>query len=290
MEGQGRGRLRLLLLLVVLPTCLVVLCVQFVSGGSTYTGTVLLSGLVGAVYLLSWPPTRAQIDDAGRAPATGAVLIAVAWLARTATAVVVIFLIARYPRSLAFDRQVAEFVLVAGLLRLVHLLGNQLAGVHKSKWRDWARSLVNIPLAMAIGGFAQPLKIVAFYLLCWVPLWVYHGVADGTGARWFGVLVDVPAWLLWLVLVFFVVTRLRRLLDRVLGLTNPISAWLGDLKADGEGVAAEVRTQPQHTASVSIAPGLSQDWDPALSETVLRRASRRSLRRQRGGTRFRRHR
>lgn len=267
------------MLLAVVLTSLVVLCVQFVSGTSTHGGAVLLSVLIGVVYLLSWPPMRVQNGEPGRAPTTGAVLIAVAWLARMATAVTLVFVVVEHAHRLVFDRQVAAFVLAGGLLGLVHLLGNLLAGVQRPKRRDWMHSLVNIPIAMAIGGFAQPLKIAAFYLLCWVPLWVYHGVANGTGAHWFGVLVDVPVWPLWLTLVFFVVTRLRRLLNRALGPTNPISAWLGDLKAEGGGVQAEVRTEPEHVASASIAPGLSQDWDPVLGETVRHRSGRRHRRR-----------
>ncbi|QRP45634.1 hypothetical protein [Amycolatopsis sp. FDAARGOS 1241] len=274
--------LRALLLVAVVVTFLVVLCIEFVSGRATHTEVVLLAVLIGAVYLLSWPPMRVRTGEPGRAPVTGAVLIAVAWMARMTTAITLALLIAGHARHLAFDPQIAAFVLVGGLLGLVLLLGSLLAGVQQPQRSDWLRSLVNIPIAMAIGGFAQPLKVAAFYLLCWVPLWVYHGVADGTGARWFGVLVVIPVWPLWLGLVFFVVARLRRLLNRVLGPTNPISAWLGELKAEGEGVKAEVRTEPQHTASVSIAPGLSKDWDPdaTAGEPVRHRAGWRRRKRR----------
>ncbi|HJP78995.1 MAG TPA: hypothetical protein VJ914_32275 [Pseudonocardiaceae bacterium] len=252
--------LRSLLLLAVVVTFLVLLCVQFVSGTAGSSETVLLSVLIGLVYLLTWPQMRVHRGEPGPAPAIGAVLIAVAWLARMATAVTLTFLIAGRVHHLVFDRQVAGFVLVGGLLGMVHLLGNRLAGIGKITRRDWVRSLVNIPIAVAIGGFAQPLKAAAFYLLCWVPLWVFHAVAGAT-TTWLGVLVDIPTWTLWVALVFVVVTWLRGRLNRLLGPTNPISALLGDLKAEGEGVKAEVRTQPEHNLSVSIAPGLSRDWD-----------------------------
>lgn len=259
------GPLRSLLLLAVLVTFLVVLCVQFVSGDSADSWALLASVLIGVVYLLSWPPTWVQTGEPGRAPVIGAVLINLAWLGRMAAAIILTFLIARRTSTLVFDRQVAGFVLAGGLLGLVHLLSDHLAGIRQVKWRDWVRSAVNIPIAVVIGGFAQPLKVAAFYLLCWVPLAVYHGVGDGTGVHWFGVLVDIPVWPLWLILVFAVVSGLRTLLDRVFGPANPISAWLGDLKAEGEGVKAEVQTAPEHAGSVKIAPGLSQDWDPPMS-------------------------
>jgi hypothetical protein len=244
----------------VVVTFLVILCLQFVSGATASSETVRLCVLIGLVYLMTWPQMRVRKGEPGRAPAIGAILIAVSWLARTATAITLTFLIAGRVHHLVFDRQVAGFVLVGGLLGLVHLLGNRLAGIGKIKRRDWVHSLVNIPIAVTIGGFAQPLKAAAFYLLCWVPLWVFHAVAGGT-ATWFGVLVDIPVWAGWLVLVFVLVNWLRGRLNRLLGPTNPISALLGDLKAEGEGVKAEVRTQPEHNLSVGIAPGLSRDWD-----------------------------
>lgn len=252
--------LRSLLLVAVIITFLVILCSQFVSGATASRETVLMCVLVGLIYLLTWPQMRVYQGEPGPAPVIGAILIAVAWLARTATAVTLTFLITGRGHHLVFDRQVAGFVLVGGLLGLVHLLGNRLAGIGKITRRDWIRSLVNIPIAVAIGGFAQPLKAAAFYLLCWVPLWVFHAVAGGT-ATWFGVVVDIPVWIAWLALVFVVVNWLRGRLNRLLGPTNPISALLGDLKAEGEGVKAEVRTQPEHNLSVGIAPGLSRDWD-----------------------------
>jgi hypothetical protein len=270
MGQQGLRVVRSLLLLAVVITFLVILCVQFVSGATASSETVLLCVLIGLIYLLTWPQMQVHQGDPGPAPAIGATLIAVAWLARMATAVTLTFLIAGRLHHLVFDRQVAGFVLVGGLLGLVHLLGSRLAGIGKITRRDWIRSLVNIPIAVAIGGFAQPLKAAVFYLLCWVPLWVFHAVADGT-ATWFGVLVDIPVWAVWLALVFVVVNWLRGRLNRLLGPTNPISALLGDLKAEGEGVKAEVRTQPEHNLSVGIAPGLSRDWDWEIDRPTRRR-------------------